>query len=60
MQGVYGDFPYHNDRSHLDGGFLYDALWQSCWRWLAAQLASWYAIPYGTVRRQFMDILAAE
>ena len=27
LRGVYGDFPYHNNRSHLDGGVADDALW---------------------------------
>ena len=26
FQGVYGDFPHHNDISHLDGGVLDDAM----------------------------------
>ena len=25
LQGFYGDFPNHNDRSHLDGGIADDA-----------------------------------
>ena len=32
LQGVYGDFPYHNDKSHLDGGIADDAAWQRRWR----------------------------
>ena len=27
LQGVYGDFPHHNDGSHLDGGFADDPAW---------------------------------
>ena len=60
LQGVCGDFPYHNDGSHLDGGIADDAAWQHCWRRLAAQSAIWYAIPYGAVGRRFTAILAAE
>ena len=60
LQGVYGDFPHHNDGSHLDGGISDDAAWQRCWRQLAAQSASWYATPYGAVGRRFTEILAAE
>ena len=40
LQGVYGDFPHHNDGSHLDGGIADDAAWQRCWHRLAAQSAS--------------------
>ena len=39
LQGVYGDFPHHNDRSHLDGGISDDAAWQRRRRRLAAQSA---------------------
>ena len=60
LQGVYGDFPYHSDGSHLDGGIADDAAWQRRWRWLAAQSASWYATPSGAVGRHFTAILAAE
>ena len=28
LQGVYGDFPHHNDGSHLDGGVADDAIWK--------------------------------
>ena len=28
LREVYGDFPHHNNRSHLDGGVTYDALWK--------------------------------
>ena len=31
LREVYGDFPHHNDGSHLDGGVLDDALWQQYW-----------------------------
>ena len=60
LQEVYGDFLHHNDGSHLDGGIAYNAAWQSRWRRLAAQPASWYATPSGAVRRRFTAILAAE
>ena len=60
LQGVYGDFPHHNDGSHLDGGIADDATWQRCWRRLAAQSANWYATPSGAVGRRFTAILAAE
>ena len=60
LQGVYGDFPHHNDESHLDRGIADDAVWQRCWRRLAAQSASWYATPSGAVGRRFTAILAAE
>ena len=36
LWGVYGDYLHHNDRSHLDGGFIDDAIWQRCWRRLDA------------------------
>ena len=60
LQGVYGDYPHHNDGSHLDGGFTDDAIWQRCWHRLATQFSSWYATSSGTVWRRFMAILAAE
>ena len=60
LQVVYGDFPHHNDGSHLDGGIAYDASWQRRWRRITAQSASWYDTPSGAVGRRFMSILAAE
>ena len=36
LQGVYGDFPYHNNVLHLDGGVEDDDIWQRRWRRLAA------------------------
>ena len=60
LQGVYGDFPHHNDGSHLDGGIADDALWQRRWHRLAAQSASWYTTPSGAVGRRFTATLAAE
>ena len=60
LQGVYGDFPHHNDGSHLDGGIADDALWQSCWRRLADQSAIWYFTPSRAVGRRFTEILSAE
>ena len=47
LQGVYRDFLYHNNVSHLYGGVLDEAVWQHCWRRLAAQLVRWYATPFG-------------
>ena len=60
LQGVYGDFPHHNDGSHLDGGIADDTACQRRWRRLAAQSASWYATPSGVVGRRFTAILAAK
>ena len=60
LQGVYGDFPHHNDGSHLDGGIADDAAWQHRLRRLTAQSASWYATPSGEVGCRFTAILAEE
>ena len=60
LQGVYKDFPHHNDGSHLVGGIADDAVWQRHWRQLGAQSARWYATPYGVVGRRIAEILAAE
>ena len=60
LREVNGDYPHHNDESHLDGGVADDNIWQSYWRRLAVQSASWYATPSGTVRHRFTSILAAE
>ena len=60
LQGVYGDFPHQNDGSHLDGGIADNATWQRHWHRLAAQSASWYAMPAGVVGRCFTAILVAE
>ena len=60
LQGVYGDFPHHNDGSHLDGGITDDAAWQSRWRRISVQSAGWYATPSGAAGRRFTVILAAE
>ena len=57
LQEVYGNFPHQNDGSHLDGGVADDALWQRCWRRLAAQSAIWYATPTGEVGRRFTAIM---
>ena len=59
LREVYGEFSHHNDGSHMDGGVVDDAIWQRCWRRLAAQSASWYATPIGAVGRRFTAILAA-
>ena len=60
LQGVYGNFPHHNDGSHLDGGIEVDALWQRRWRRLAAHSEIWYAAPSGRVGRRFTALLASE
>ena len=60
LQEVYGDFPHHNNESYLDVVIKDDAVWQSHWRRLAPQSASWYATPSGAVGRRFTEILAVE
>ena len=60
LQGIYGEFPHHNDGSHLDGGIADDAAWQRLWLRLAVQSESWYATPSGAVGRRFMAILAEQ
>ena len=60
LRGVYGDYPYHNNGSYLDGEFADDAFWQRRRRQLDVQSASWYATPSGAVGRRFLSILAAE
>ena len=60
MREVYGEFPHHNNGTHLAGGFLDHTTWQSCWGQLAAQSASWYSMPPGKMGRQFTAVLAAE
>ena len=60
LQGVYGDFPYHNDRAHVDRGIAEDAAWKRRWRQISAQSVSWYATPSGAVGRRFTTILAVE
>ena len=60
LRGVYGDFQYHNDRSHLDGEVADDASWQHCWRRLATQLAIWYTTTSGAVGLHVTAILDEE
>ena len=60
MHEVYGDFLHHNDGAHLDRGIKYDAVWQSRWRRLADQSASWDVTPSGAVGRRFTAILDTE
>ena len=60
LQVVYGDFPHHNNRLHLDGGIADNGIWQRRWIWLAVQSASWYATPSGAVGRRLTENLAAE
>ena len=45
LKGVYRDYPYHNDGSHLDGGVPDDAMWQCHCHCMDAQLDNWYASP---------------
>ena len=49
LQGVYRDFPHHNDGSHLDGGVLDDAVCQCRWSRMDAQSTSWYTTPSGAL-----------
>ena len=58
--GVYREFLHHNDRLHLDRGFLDAAVWQSRWRRLATQSDRWYATPSGAVARRFTAMRSAE
>ena len=58
LREVYGDFPHHDNWSHLDGGVADDALWQHCWRRLATQSARCCATPSRAVGRCFAAILA--
>ena len=60
LQGVYGDYLYHNNESHLDRGVADGAIWQRRWCRITVKLASWYATPSGEVGRRFTSILAAE
>ena len=60
LQGIEAEFPHHNNRSHLHGGFPDDAVLQFHWRRLAAQSTSWYTTPQGAVGSRFMEILSAE
>ena len=57
---VYGDHLQNNDGMHLDKGVAYNAIWQQCWRILAAHTASWYTMPLGTVVRRFTACLKAK
>ena len=60
LQGVYGEFPHHNDGAKLDRGIMDNAVWQRRWRRIAAQSESWYVTPKGAVGSRFTEILAAE
>ena len=60
LQGVYRDFPHHNNGEYLDGGIADDSACQRRWRRIAAQSESWYDTPSGAVGRRFTAILAAE
>ena len=60
LRKVYGDLPCHNDESLLNGGVKENVVWQRCWCYLDARLASWYAMLQGVMGWRFMAILAAE
>ena len=60
LQEVYGDFLHHNDGTHLVEGVSDDTTWQSFWRQLAAQSASWYSTSPGKVGRCFTAVLDVE
>ena len=60
LQEVYGEFPHNYYGTHLDGEVAENAIWKRIWRRLAAQPASWYATPTGSVGRRFTDILNVE
>ena len=57
LKVVYRGYPHHNDGLHLGGGFLDGAIWNRHWLQLAAQSASWYVTPSGSVGRWFAAIL---
>ena len=57
LKGVYGDFPHHNDGSHLDREVPDESVWQSCWNPLASQLTSWYVTPSVAVGPRSTEIL---
>ena len=57
LQEVYGDFPYHNDGTHLTGGSLNDVVWKSCWGRRAVQSSIWSSTPPDKVWRQFTAVL---
>ena len=57
---VYRDFLHHNDGTHPSVGFLDNTNWQSRWRWIAAQSASWYSTLLGKVGHRFTAVLTAE
>ena len=58
LREVYGDFPHHNNGSHLYRGVANDAIWQHRWCRLTAQSASLYTMPTGSVGSHFTAILA--
>ena len=60
FQEVYGDFPNHNDGTHLSGGVPENATRKICWRRLAAQSDSYYSTTPGKVGGRFTAVLAAE
>ena len=60
LQEVYGDFPHHNNGTHLSGGDPENETWQSCWEHLAMQSYSCYYTHPGNVVGRFTSVLAAE
>jgi hypothetical protein len=60
LMDVYGDYIHQNDGSHLDGGILDDAAWQSRWRKLIVLPCQRYDAPSGAVGRRFVRILTEE
>ena len=45
LRGVHRNFPHNNDGLHLDRWVTDNAIWQRRCLQLAAQSASWYAMP---------------
>ena len=60
MQEVFGYFPHHIDGMYLARVVLDNAVWQSLWRQIAVQSASWYSTPPGKVGRQFTALMDVE
>ena len=60
LQEIYKESPHNNDGTHLTGLVPKNAVWEICWRNLAAKSSSWYSTPTSRVGRQFTAVLAAE
>jgi hypothetical protein len=60
LDAVYGDWPHHNDGSHLDGGVAGDSTWQRRWRRMVNLPTTHYSVPKGKVGRRFVATLTAE